>query len=187
MEFSNRKTSGALLFVGASQFLVGMVMAEALYPGYSVRDKTISSLGVGPSAIIFNASVILLGAMVLLGAYFLRKAIGKLVLPSLIAITGLGAIGVGLVPTTYPLPHLLLSLITFLFGGLAAIAAYKVQASPLNYFSVIVGVNAITVIILFFNDIYLGLGVGGLERMMAYPLLLWAVGFGGHLIASSQA
>jgi hypothetical protein len=26
------------------------------------------------------------------------------------------------------------------------------------------------------------LGKGGMERMIAYPMLLWAIGFGGHLI-----
>jgi len=28
----------------------------------------------------------------------------------------------------------------------------------------------------------MGIGPGGLERMMAFPVLLWAIGFGGHLM-----
>ena len=34
-------------------------------------------------------------------------------------------------------------------------------------------------------DTFLGLGKGGMERMIAYPALLWAVGFGGYLIGYS--
>jgi len=26
------------------------------------------------------------------------------------------------------------------------------------------------------------LGAGGMERMIAYPALLWVIGFGGHLM-----
>jgi len=39
--------------------MVGMMMAEALYSGYSARDNYISDLGVGPSALVFNSSVFL--------------------------------------------------------------------------------------------------------------------------------
>jgi hypothetical protein len=36
----------------------------------------------------------------------------------------------------------------------------------------------------YFGDkVYLGLGVGGMERMIAYPALMWGTGFGGYLIA----
>ena len=31
---------------------------------------------------------------------------------------------------------------------------------------------------------YLGLGVGGMERMMAYPTLLWIIGLGGYLLGT---
>ena len=30
---------------------------------------------------------------------------------------------------------------------------------------------------------YLGLGAGGMERIMVYPILIWIIGFGGYLIA----
>ncbi|NIQ06941.1 MAG: DUF998 domain-containing protein, partial [Candidatus Korarchaeota archaeon] len=30
------------------------------------------------------------------------------------------------------------------------------------------------------------LGKGGMERMIAYPLLIWVVGFGGYLLGLSQ-
>ncbi|HUS75618.1 MAG TPA: hypothetical protein VMY43_06375 [Methanothrix sp.] len=40
--------------------------------------------------------------------------------------------------------------------------------------------------VLFVLEIYLGLGPGGMERMIVYPVILWAVGFGGYLMASER-
>jgi hypothetical protein len=37
-----------------------------------------------------------------------------------------------------------------------------------------------------FFGITLGLGMGGIERMIAYPILLWGLGFGGHLASQHQ-
>jgi len=31
-----------------------------------------------------------------------------------------------------------------------------------------------------------GLGVGGVERWVAYPILLWVTGLGGHLMGRSH-
>jgi hypothetical protein len=39
---------------------------------------------------------------------------------------------------------------------------------------------------LFRSGTYLGLDKGGMERMIAYPALLWEVGFSSHLIGSSK-
>jgi hypothetical protein len=39
---------------------------------------------------------------------------------------------------------------------------------------------------LFESGQYLGLGAGGMERMIAYPALMWGAGFGGYLIAYPQ-
>jgi len=39
MESFNRKFAGSLLFVGGIQFLVAMIIAEALHPGYSISSN----------------------------------------------------------------------------------------------------------------------------------------------------
>ncbi len=52
----------ALLLFGASQFLLLLVAAEALYPGYSVATNAISDLGVGETAVIFNSSIVIFGS-----------------------------------------------------------------------------------------------------------------------------
>jgi len=42
-------------------------------------------------------------------------------------------------------------------------------------------------LVLFDADIDLSLGRGGMERMIAYPELFWAVGFGSHLMGVSES
>jgi len=39
---------------------------------------------------------------------------------------------------------------------------------------------------LFGGEVYLGLGVGGMERMILYPAMLWAIGFGAYLSAEEN-
>jgi len=178
-----RKAAGALLFIGSAQFIIGMVVAEAVYLGCSVSQNFISDLGVGPAALIFNTSVFLLGLMVVASAYFIDREFGNRLVTALFCLTGAGAIGVGAFPENFGLIHLAVSLLTFLFGGLSAIAAYKLEKPPLNYFSVVMGVISLLALLLFSTGIFLGLGQGGMERMVVYPLLLWAIGLGGYLMS----
>jgi hypothetical membrane protein len=157
-----------------------------LYPNYSVSGNYISDLGVGSTALIFNASVFLLGLIVVAGAYFIQHAFNFRVLFVILILTGVGAMMVGLFPETTGVMHSVASLITFLFGGLSAVVSYKVEKSPFSYLSVVLGAMGLVALGLFASGNYLGLGVGGMERMIAHPVLLWAVGFGGHLISHSK-
>jgi hypothetical membrane protein len=181
-----RKVAGSLVLVGAAQFIVGMMVAEALYSGYSVRDNYISDLGVGPSALVFNSSVFLFGLTIVIASYCIWRVFGGKLIPVLFAIAGAGVMGVGVFTENAGAIHGVVSLIAFLFGGLSAIAAYKLEKPPLNYISVIMGFLALIALVLFATENFLGLGKGGMERMVAYPMVLWAVAFGGHLIGSED-
>ncbi len=184
MKQANSKVAGALIFVGATQFILCMLVAECLDPSYSVSANYISDLGkLGlTSALIFNPSVFVLGLTVVAGTYFLRRMIQNKVFLSLLVLCGIGAMGVGIFPEDFGTIHLVVSLMAFLFGALSAIASYKFQKPPLSYFAVVLGLISLAALILFGLKINLGLGVGGMERMIAYPILLWAIGFGGYLI-----
>ena len=57
----------------------------------------------------------------------------------------------------------------------------------MSYLSIILGLSTLAALSLFIGGIHLGLGVGGMERMIVYPTLLWAVGFGGHLMATEDS
>jgi hypothetical membrane protein len=188
MDYCNKKYAGTLLFIGAVQCVLGVLISEALYPGYSTSIQTISSLGIGPSAIIFNSSVFLIGILGLAATYFIYQEFKSNMFTALLAMTHIGTVGVGIfteATTTFTI-HVIFSVITYLFGGMAAIMAYKIQKQPLSILSAILGVFSITAMVLLALQIYLGLGLGGMERMVAYPLLLWEVSLGTQLISQSS-
>jgi len=189
MKQFNGKVAGTLIFVGAVQFILGMLIAECIYPNYSVANNYISDLGkLGTaSAPVFNTSVFVLGLTVAVSAYFLRHVVRNKVFLGFLILCGIGAMGVGIFPEDFGVVHTAVSLIAFLFGALSAIASYKYQKPPLSYFAVILGLTSLTALVMFATGIYLGLGKGGMERMIAYPMLLWAIGFGGHLQKSESS
>jgi hypothetical membrane protein len=194
MDYDHRKVAGALVFVGGSQFVLGMLVAEALYPGYSISQNYISDLGAGPSALIFNSSVFLLGLTIVASAYFVHRFFRSRLVTSLLVLAGAGAMGVGVFAENYPAMHEIVSDMAFIFGGLLPIASYRLVGKPLSYLSVVMGVLSLSAMVLLsaqysFNlgeQYLLGLGPGGMERMIAYPILLWETAFGGYLMAPSQ-
>ena len=186
MKYAAGKAAGALLFVASSQFVIGMMIAEAQYSGYSISGNYISDLGVGPSAMIFNSSVFLMGLLILIRAYFVQRAFDFKPLTLLLVLTAIGAMGVGVFTEHYPQVHPVVSLISFLFGALSSIASYRLLKPPFSIIAVILGLIALAALGLFGAQVYLGLGRGGMERMIAYPILMWGAGFGGHLTAANS-
>jgi hypothetical membrane protein len=191
MKYSDGKIAGTLIFVGSAQFIIGLIVAEAFYPGYSVAQNFISDLGatcratclvVQPTSTIFNSSVTLLGLLAIVASYFIEREFRSRTLSFLVIMTGVGATGVGVFPETAGVIHPIVSLITFVFAGLSAIASYKLQKAPSSYFSVLLGMMTLVALALYVSDIFLGLGQGGMERMIVYPALIWAVGFSAYLM-----
>ena len=187
MRMDQRSLVGLLFFLGAAQFLTVMMVGEALYPGYSVNANAISDLGVGSTAPLFNVSVILVGALGLAAAYLFHGSHGRRLFTLLVLLSGVGAILVGLFPEDTGVPHLVGALLAFLFGGLAAIAAYPLEDPPLRYVSVALGVLGLASLVLFEAKAFGGIGFGGMERMIVYPVLLWEVVFGGSLMVATRA
>jgi len=194
MSHDYRKEAGVLVLVGGAQFVLGMLVSEALHPGYSVSQNYISDLGVGPAASIFNPSVFVLGLMVAASAYFVYRYFASRLFTSVLILAGVGAMGVAIFPENLPAMHEVVADIAFLFGGLAPIAAFRLQKKPFNYFSVALGLISLCALVLLTAEYsfglgeqyLLGLGPGGMERMIVYPVLLWEIAFGGYLMASSQ-
>jgi hypothetical membrane protein len=186
MEYSRGEVAGTLFFIAASQFVLGLIVSEALYPNYSISGNYISDLGVGPSSMIFNSSVFLLGLLIIIGAYFLHRAFNSKLLTALLILTAIGAMGVGVFTENSGSIHSAVSFIAFLFGGLSAIFSFKLLKTPFSLLAVILGLMTLGSLVLFAGKIYLGLGSGGMERMVVYPILMWGAGFGGHLIACPQ-
>ena len=182
------------MFAGSAQFFIALTVAEALYPAYSVSQNYISDLGatcratcqvVQPTATIFNSSIFLLGVFGIFAALCMWRGFRNRILSIFIGLTSFGAMGVGFFPETAGPIHHIVSLITFVFAGLSAIASYKMQKAPLSYLSVLLGVMTLLSLTLYISNIFLGLGPGGMERMIVYPALIWTAGFGAYLFASS--
>ncbi len=197
MTFNNSKVAGTLLLVGGVQFIIALIVAEAIYPGYSTSTNYISDLGVWgkPSAIIFNPSIILLGALSVVGAYFVKKQFRLGKIGYFFALAGAGTLAVGIFPENtalvqgIPVIHAVAAILAFFIGGIAAVSAYRYTKPPFNIISVVLGAASLTASGLFFvtyNMGSLGLGIGGMERMIAYPMLLWIIGLGGYLLGAAN-
>ena len=211
MALSNAAKAGVAIFVGAVQFGVFLIVAEIYYSAYgalntsgsgnttgyaySVAVNFVSDLGatcrssctISPSAWLFDITNALLGLLILAGAYSLQRAFRWKPATGLLALAGIGALGVGLFPETAGILHTISSFIAFLFGGLSAVVTAKLQKKPMSYLSIILGLSTLAALSLFIGGIHLGLGVGGMERMIVYPTLLWPVGFGGHMMATEDS
>jgi hypothetical membrane protein len=203
MGLTDASKAGVALFFGVVQFGIFEMVAEFVYPGYSVSSNYISDLGppcsgggtcpTQSSWIIFDTSVVILGLSALISAYFLYRYFRWKPITGLLALTGLGAVGVGVFNESAPfMLHTIFSLLTFLSIGLTALLSYRLQKPPLGYFSIILGLVSLVSLVLFVPDTgvtvggILGIGVGGLERMIVYPVLFWSLAFSGHLMATSD-
>lgn len=192
-----KKIAGSLLLVGGAQFIILTILAEAVYPNFSVSNNYISDLGIwnSPSAAIFNFAIILHGLLTLASAYLFHEEFKTLAVSIPFALIGLGAIVAGVFPfdsfvvNGFPVIHNTGAIMAFISGGVAAITVYKITKAPFRYISVVFGGVALLALTLFmftspYN--YLGLGVGGMESMIFYPELIWVIGFGGYLMALSD-
>ena len=202
MAHPNGRMAGVLFLVASAQFILGLVVAEALYSGYSVSDNYVSDLGVGPSSMVFNSSAFLFGLLSIIGAYFLPRTIDSRGLIFLLILMAIGAMGVGIFTSAFTTIHGVVSLMAFGFGGLSAIASFKVSKLPLSAISVILGAMTLGALALFAgglvttgsltsneppaSEFFLSIGPGGMERMIVYPELIWLTLFSGHLIALSE-
>jgi hypothetical membrane protein len=191
MNYNNKRTAGLVVFVGAVQFVLAIIISEAVYSGYSVGQQYMSDLGnwslAGNFAAIWNVSAILLGLFVIAGAYFIQRGFKNRLFTSLLVITGVGAVGMGVVAEDISDPvHSIFALFAFVFMAAAAIMSYKFVKSPLSYISVILGAVSLLALVFYFSGFYLGLGLGGMQRLIIYPLLLWNLGFGAYLIGDSS-
>ena len=180
-----RKIIGALLFVGTIQFIVLLTVAETQYPGYSISLNYISDLGVWSqtSAYIFSPSVILSGIMTLAAGYLIFSRLGWRSQGALLCISGLGAVGVGFFNELTGAPHVIFAFMTFVGGAFAGIMLKRRLKRLMGYFGLVFGIVSLLALILLGTGIWLGLGPGGMERMITYPQLAFSMALGGYFLA----
>lgn len=189
--------AGILFFLAGIVILMGIITAEAYYPDqpvYTTHKSMISDLGstmppssviTQPSATIFNLSMIITGILILVGTYFLFRFSGDRLAMILFGLLGLGALGVGVFPGNVTPQHPIFAMLTFISGGLATVYSFRLINSPFKFLTLLLGV-----ISLFFISTYQMfepmLGAGGVERWVAYPIILFMIGFGGYLTGSGS-
>ncbi len=103
--------------------------------------------------------------MVIVAAYCLYRVLSRRGISIMAGLMGLGILGVGIFPGNHPAPHQVSSLLAFTAGGIAVLLGWRVQAGPLRY-------------------LYLALGVVSL--WVAYPVVLWLVSFGSTLCRTHE-
>ncbi|MGI0130662.1 MAG: DUF998 domain-containing protein [Thermoplasmata archaeon] len=196
---------GAILFIaGVVIFLVAMIVTQIGYgSSYSLTHNYISDLGAvnchqfagryvcSPWHDVFNFSIILFGVLLLLGTILLRTAFPprgtRTVGLVLLVLAQFGAIGVGLFPEDVNLSvHSLSAATAFIGGNLALIVLGVAMFRDTRWdgfraYSMFSGLIGLIAFALFEGKAYGPLGVGGMERLIVAPVILWALVVGIHL------
>lgn len=198
--------AGALALVAAIQWILGIIVAESTYANYSVSQNFLSDLGatchsgagtsscfiVQPSSMIFNSALFLLGLLSIASAYLIYRALGRRLFPTLFGLFGVGTLLAGVFPETFIIVHELAALLAFVCGGIAVLSSVNLGLEMPKFFryvSVLLGVLALAALIpVVFSGPFMrlnndfGIGPGGMERMVAYPIVLWDLAFGAYLM-----
>ena len=194
---------GPLLYVSSVQyFLLQLLVGLRFSPRYSLANNTISDLantncGVfnnrqvcSPLHSLMNISFIVLGIVMIAGSMFLynqfKKSRSVLIGFSLFAIGGIGVILVGLFPeNTFPVFHSIGAALPFLVGNIGVIVlGFTLKISqPMSIYTVSTGLIALIALGLYASSHYLGLGAGGIERVVAYPQTIWMIVVGIYFLS----
>jgi hypothetical membrane protein len=197
----DRRVAGLLLSIAGVAILMGSITAEALHPGpYTTHADTLSHLGaseppdsvvVQPSAGIFDGTMLAAGALILVAAWLAHRALRRKAVTVPTALLGLGVLGVGIFPLTSPGMHTVFAMLAFFSGGIAMLLSARVTPSPFRQLWTVLGAVSLVAIVLGLVALTWGpvaeLGEGGIERWNSYPIVLWLVAFGSHLISTAAA
>ena len=200
--FDDASVAGLSMVLAGVVAFMGIITAEVLYPDYSTRQD-ISDLGSTlppdpvihqPSATIFNSTMLLTGALLLVAAYFVYRALGRRGFTIALPVFGFAIFAVGVFPGNIQPWHGLAAILTFTTGGITAVLSSRVVTRPFSYLCLLLGgISLLVLVSVFFFGLVVGgpsplepLGSGGIERWVAYPLLLWVLAFGGYLQGRSS-
>jgi hypothetical membrane protein len=193
------RAAGVLLALTGIGMILSIITNEAIYPAvrhYSTLANTISDLSgtepphsymVQPNRMIFIVTMALSGLLVLTATYLLSRFVKRRGFLIGMAIFGIGLVGIAVFPGNVATYHPIFAFCAFFGGAAAAIASRKVVEGPLRYFAVALGSAALAATVLglgSFKDVWpqSAIGVGGIERWIGYPVLLWLVLLGSALM-----
>jgi hypothetical membrane protein len=180
-------------------------------PTYSVTGNYISDLGAvhcmswsgggafagdyvcSPAHDVFNIAIILLGILLIAGVFLLYRAIPgvrvRWIALGIFVVAGIGASLVGVFPEDVNLPvHIAVATTAFAGVNVALLVFAALFARDRRWgvawgaYSLASGVVGLLALVLFLEKEYGPLGVGGMERLIVAPALLWALLVGLVLI-----
>lgn len=205
--------TGAAAWVLAVQFFITQVVVATAWPRpFSLKTDYISDLGnticgpypagsthivCSPWHIAMNTSFIVLGVTMSIGAVLTRDAFPRGWVRELAVIlftlAGLGVIAVGIYPeNTDNARHVLGAGLNFVAGNIAmivfglALAQRPAALRGVMWFSLFAGTLGMTATLLFISGQFLGIGLGGMERVAAYPMTVWQIVAGWALLRGRQ-
>lgn len=193
-----------VLLVGLAQFLLLHLVVQSRWdPAYSWAHNNVSDLGnvhcgawgpddrfvCSPWHSTFNVAFVVMGVAVLLGALAGRRGLrASRTAAGLLAASGVGFVLAGLAPADVnENVHVLGAVLIFFCGnaGLVALAAgRRLAAGPAaRMLLAVAGLIGVAAAVLFLKGTYLGLGMGGMERIPAFlptVCLILAMAFVGR-------
>jgi hypothetical membrane protein len=187
----SRQLAGLALFVLAAQFLIVIMAGASIAPNYDDAGGAISDLGViAATAPLFNASLIVVGVLNILGGYLLYRIHRKAWCFAVFVVAGIGALGAGVFTLESGGLHGVAALLAFVFFNVEAIAVGTLIRGWMRPISLIAGAIGMVFVALMLvgdsgNPAAFGpIGHGGTERMIVYPAMIWLLALGGYLMAS---
>jgi hypothetical membrane protein len=187
------RPSGVLFFLLGVAFITVTMLAASIAPAYDFKGGAISDLGViDQTALLFNILLVGMGVLNIAGGYLYYRSHRRAWLLALYVVAGVGTLGAGLFPLTTGGLHAIFALTAFLFYNLEALGTAAVLAGPMRILGLLAGaVGLVYTVLMVSGDsgnpaVFGPIGHGGSERMIAYPVMLWLVAFGGYLMARRQ-
>jgi len=181
-------------------FVIQYIVAHGWPVSYSITNNTISDLGntvcgiysdryvCSPYFTWMNTSFVVLGATMIAGSTLIyqefRENLASKIGFTLMALAGFGTILVGAFPeNTIGFFHYAGALMPFLLGNIALlIFGFSLGLGfKFKIYTILSGVVALLALILFVTNNYLGLGIGGMERLVAHPQTIWLIVFGIYM------
>ena len=205
---TSAQKAGAIFWVLSIQYYVVQAVAALAWNDnnpYSWTQNTISDLAnttcgpygdrlvCSPQHAAMNLSFLLLGVTMIAGAYLLaqdrtntRNKLGFLGM----ALAGVGTVLVGLFPeNSVAALHVVGAALAFVCGSLGMILIGSGATSTpkiLRLATVVAGAIGLAALLAFVLQLYGPLGIGGLERIVAYPQSIWMICMGLYLLAKPR-
>lgn len=194
---------GPLLWVSSLQYLVAQFVVAAAWPvPFSLKNNYISDLGntsctlydglyvCSPLHLLMNLSFVVFGVTIAAGSVLifsqLRRTKATVFGFSLMALSGIGTVMVGLFPENGSNSlHTVGAVLGLVVGNVSIVVLGLVVREMSHWFrvySVVSGVVCLVAFVLFLAEIYVGIGRGGMERLVSYPFTVWMILHGVSLL-----